>query len=146
MKQRLVTLLAAAALLVVGAAPALAAPGGVPGPPEGHGRTGSDDAVVADEGEVESKLPAHAKAYGKRLKDHYGIPYGHLQQCAGIADDGDVSEGDEAVDGDEAADGDEPRKALEACPEEGELVFPEDGQGAKALWILTEAGLLVAGV
>ena len=90
-----------------------------------------------------SKLPAHAKAYGKRIKDHYGIPFGHLQQCAAAAvDDDGAVDGDEALDGDE--DGEEPKKALEACPDD--LEFPEDENGAKAFWVFTEEGLLILGV
>ena len=130
---------------MVAAVPVSAAPGGVPGPPAGHEKArddvASDDADVATDGEEDvSKLPAWAKAYGKRIKDEYGIPYGHLQQCAGVADvDGDDVDGDDAT-----ADDDEPKKALEACPED--LEFPEDEQGAKAFWVFTEAGMAVMGL
>lgn len=133
MKRRLIVLMAAVALLMVGAVPASAAPGGVPGPPPGHEKSRDD---VATDGDAEvSKLPSWAKAYGKRIKDHYGIPFGHLQQCAGVAD-GDVVGGDDA-----AGDEDEPKKALEACPED--LEFPEDQNGAKAFWVFTEEGLAI---
>lgn len=140
MRRRLIVLMAVAALLMVGAVPVSAAPGGVPGPPPDHWKF-ADDTVADEDGEDGdvSKLPAHAKAYGKRIKDAYGIPFGHLQQCAKAA------EGDAVVDGDEVVDEDEsPKKALEACPEE--LEFPADEQGAKAFWVFAEPGLLIMGL
>lgn len=132
----------AAALLVLGAAPALAAPGGVPGPPPDHDKAKDkvvEDDVAGDEDVVEdSSVPEWAKAYGKRIKDQYGVPFGHLQQCAGVADV------DGAVDGDEVTvDDDDPKKALEACPEG--LEFPEEETGAKAFWVFTEMGGLILG-
>lgn len=135
MMKRMIVLMAAAALLMVGAVPVSAAPGGVPGPPPGHEKA-RDDVATDSDGEA-SKLPSHAKAYGKRIKDYYGVPFGHVQQCAGVVD------GDEAVEGDE--DGEEPKKALEACDELPEFEVPEEN-GAKAFWVLTEAGLLVVGL
>ena len=133
MKRRLIVLIAVTALLLVGAVPVSAAPGGVPGPPPGHGKA-ADDAVADDGDEADVKGPPEwAKAYGKRIKDAYGIPYGHLQQCAkAAADDGEAE-----VDGDDAvADDEEPKKALEACDEE--WVFPEEMEGAKAFWVYVE--------
>ena len=131
----------AAALVVFGAAPAIAAPGGVPGPPD-HAKAKDkvvDDEVVTDDEVVEEdSVPEWAKAYGKRIKDMYGVPFGHLQQCAGIADD-DVVDGEES-----SMDDDDPKKALEACPED--LEFPEDETGAKAFWVFTESQLVLVGI
>lgn len=140
MKRRFIVLAAAAALLMVGAVPVSAAPGGVPGPPPGHGKSGDDVVIDSDDDvtEEDSKIPDWAKAYGKRIKDEYGVPFGHLQQCAGVADGDDLPEGDDAL-----ADGDEPKKALEACPED--LVFPEDESGAKAFYVFTQVGALIVG-
>ncbi len=140
MKRRLIVLAAAAALLMVGAVPVSAAPGGVPGPPPGHGKSG-DDVVVDSDGdasEEDSKIPDWAKAYGKRIKDEYGVPFGHLQQCAGVVDGDNLPEGEDALTG-----ADEPKKALEACPEN--LDFPEDESGAKAFYVFTQAGHLILG-
>ena len=137
MKRRLIVLIAVTALLLVGAVPVSAAPGGVPGPPPGHGKAADD--AVADDGGGEGAVtgpPEWAKAYGKRIKDAYGVPYGHLQQCAKAADPEADVDGDEA-----AADEEEPKKALEACDESWE--FPEEMQGASAFWIFVETeGLL----
>ena len=132
MGQRIAILAAAVALLIVGAAPAIAAPGGVPGPPEGHGP--DKDAVVDHDSVEDSSLPVWAKAYGKRIKDEFGIPFGHLQQCAGLDDDGAPVDGEE-----------EPKKALEACPEDFE--YPEDTNGAAAffLFVFTDAGAVIVG-
>jgi hypothetical protein len=143
MGQRITILAAAVALLIVGAAPAIAAPGGVPGPPEGRGP--DKDAVIDHPSVEESNLPPWAKAYGKRIKDEFGIPFGHLQQCAGL-DDGAPVDGDESAEGDEYDEGEEkPRKALEACPEDFE--YPEDTRGAAAFFwaVFTEAGAVVLG-
>ena len=100
MRNRLIVLMATVALLLVGAVPVSAAPGGVPGPPPGHGKSaddaGSGDVATPDDDVKQNGPPEWAKAYGKRIKDAYGIPYGHLQQC--IRD----AAGDETVDGDEA--------------------------------------------
>ena len=52
-----------------------------------------------------------------RYMHEYGATYGHLQQCAGLADEEPIAE-DGTSDGD-----DEVKKALEACPED--LEFPE---------------------
>lgn len=141
-------LMMVAALLVFGAAPAIAAPGGVPGPPPDHDKAKNkvvDDEVSGDDDAVvESAMPDWAKAYGKRIKDTYGVPFGHIQQCIGSADD---------VDGDDdgaTMDDDEPKKALEACskilfdyPEVAE--FPEDQHGAMAFWVFTENNMIIIG-
>lgn len=119
MRQRVTTIIAVAALLTVGAAPALAAPGGIPGPPPDHVR-GADNAIVDDSDAEMRELPEWAKAYGKRIKDTFGLPFGHLLQCG------------------------EDSEAFEACPED--LEFPEDGHGASAFWIFTEPGLLIVGL
>lgn len=140
-------LLMAAALLVLGAAPAIAAPGGVPGPPPDHDKAKDkvvDDEVAGDEEVVtESAVPDWAKAYGKRIKDAYGVPFGHVQQCIGSIDDVD---GDD-VDGDDV---DDPKKALEACEDiltefPNVTEFPEDESGAMAFWVFTESNLLIVG-
>jgi hypothetical protein len=141
MTKRLIVLAAAVALLLIGAVPVSAAPGGVPGPPPGHGK--SEDKVVADE-EPESEgdetgPPEWAKAYGKRIKDAYGIPFGQLQQCADVDDDGTE---DLAPTGDAPAE-DDVTKRLDACP--ADLEFPEGESGAKAFWVFTEAGALIVG-
>jgi len=85
-------LIAVAALVIAGAVPALAAPGGVPGPPNGHGKATVTAPAVADEmpdmddevGEMPDMdaPPAWAKAYGWRIKNEYGMTYGHLRICA----------------------------------------------------------------
>jgi hypothetical protein len=153
MKNRLIVLFATVALLLVGAVPVSAAPGGVPGPPPGHGKSADDvesgDVEVPD-GDVERNGPPEwAKAYGKRIKDALGIPFGHLQQCARAA------EGDAAGDSDdvEADDEDGVKKALEACPEADEYAFPEGESGAKAFWVyyeeifvMSEEGLPILGM
>ena len=122
MRQRLITLIATLALLITGAVPAMAAPGGVPGPPDGHGKKGNDS-VVEEAEEDDSKLPEWAKAYGKRIKDEFGLTYGHLMQC----DDED--------------------KASDLCPEEA-LEIPEDTHGASAfaIWYFTDEEVLVLGL
>ena len=144
LSKRLIVLLATVALLMISAVPVSAAPGGVPGPPPGHDKA-KDDAPEADDGESETKeLPAHAKAYGKRIKDLFGFPYGHLQQCARLAADEPVE--DEAVSED-----DEEKKSLEACMTDPQ--FPDDERGAKAffdfneaLFVVTDSGDLVVGI
>ena len=152
MRKQLIVLVAAVALLLVGAVPVSAAPGGVPGPPPGHGK--SSDDVVTDDGDAAKKggPPEWAKAYGKRIKDFYGIPFGHLQQCARA--DAAVVDGDEGV-ADEATEGDEEgvKKALEACDDLPEYVFPDDQSGAKAFYqlnemfiVMTDGGLPLIGM
>ncbi len=143
LKKQLIVLLATVALLAVGAVPATAAPGGIPGAPATHEKVkdkpakGAEDVVEVDDELADAKeLPAWAKAYGKRIKDEYGMPYGHLQQCA-------AASAEDVVGDDNVLDDKESEKSLE-CPED--LDFPEDAQGAKALWIFTEVGLLVVGV
>ena len=119
MRQRVVTMIAVAALLIVGAAPALAAPGGVPGPPADHVK-GADDVAVDDAGADMHGPPEWAKAYGWRIKDAFDMPYGHLVQCnkeVGAYEDWD-------------------------CPTDVEfpdLEFPEDNPGAKAFWEKNES-------
>lgn len=144
LNKRLIVLFATVALLMISAVPVSAAPGGVPGPPPGHDKV-KDDAPEVDDTESDVKeLPAHAKAYGKRIKDLYGYTYGHLQQCAHIADEEPVAE-------DTASEDDEVKKALEAC--ETDPQFPDDENGAKAfydfnelLFVDTEAGAFVVGL
>jgi hypothetical protein len=157
MRNRLIVLVATVALLLVGAVPVSAAPGGVPGPPPGHGKS-ADNTVAGDVGTPDGEKtkggpPEWAMAYGKRIKDYYGIPFGHLQQCA-------RAPGDEEADGDEiAADDitgaaeDDAKKALEACAELPEYEFPEGEPGAKAfamfneaLWVFPESALPIVGV
>jgi hypothetical protein len=101
MRQRVATMIAVAALLIVGAAPALAAPGDVPGRPDNPGENRGVSAEHIDmrgvEGgvEVDSELgtpPDEAKAYGYRIIDEFRVPYGHLLQCdqeIGTYGDGD---------------------------------------------------------
>jgi hypothetical protein len=135
-------LIAASVLLVVGATPVLAAPGGVPGPPADHGNHGKQDTeVVAPDGDgTTSNVPDWAKAYGRRIQDEYGMTYGHLQQCAKTTDSSDDTQ---PVDLSTATD-DGSVTTLTACPED--LQFPEDGQGAKAFWVFTEQGMLILGL
>lgn len=137
MRRRLIVLIAVTALLMIGAVPVSAAPGGVPGPPPGHAKA-ADDVVEPDaDGDVKGP-PAHAKAYGKRIKDAYGIPFGHLQQCVRAAD------GEPEVDDADAAESDDaPKKALEACPDN--LEFPDDEHGAMAFWVFVEPGMFLVG-
>ena len=103
-------MIAVAALLIVGAAPALAAPGGVPGPPDGHIQ-GTDDVTVDDADADTTGPPDWAWAYGYRIKAETGLTYGHLLQCNDDVD------------------------AFEACTEAliVELYFPEE-PGAKVFW------------
>ena len=141
MRRRLIVLIAVAALLMVGAVPVSAAPGGVPGPPPGHGKS-ADDVASPDADGDDKGPPEWAKAYGKRIKDAFGIPYGHLQQCIKAADTEADINGDESV-----ADEEKPKKALEACPEGDDLPeFPEGEQGAKVIWVIVEPGLLILGL
>lgn len=123
---------------MISAVPVSAAPGGVPGPPPGHDKAKDDAPEVDAEVDDDSELPEWAKAYGKRIKDEYGVPFGHLQQCADLVDDEPIVE---AATEDDAED---PKKALEACPED--LEFPEGENGAKAFWVFTEPGLLIVGL
>jgi hypothetical protein len=142
LRKRLIVLFATVALLMVAAVPVSAAPGGIPGPPAGHEKARDDVASDGADATVK-KLPDWAKAYGKRIKDEYDIPFGHLRQCAGLADEEPVAEGDDVVSDDK------PKKALEACPED--LAFPDEN-GAKAfaefagLLVFTEDSQLVVGI
>ncbi len=138
LRTRLIVLFAAVALMMAGAVPAIAGPGGVPGPPPGHEKNKDDvvvddDVVVEDEEEEKNGPPEWANAYGKRIKDEYGITYGHLQQCAGLDEEPVVDEGEPI-----------PSTELDDCPED--LEFPEDANGAKAFWLFTEAGMLIVGI
>lgn len=143
LRKRLIVLFATVALLMVAAVPVSAAPGGIPGPPAGHEK--ARDEVAPNGHDVTVKtLPDWAKAYGKRIKDYFGVPFGHLQQCARVTDEEPVAEGDDV-----AAD-DEPKKALEACRDG--LDFPDGENGAKAfaesidaLWVFTEDDQLIVG-
>lgn len=131
-------LIASASLLLIGAAPVSAAPGGVPGPPANHGSSAdhghsADTDVAAPDGDA-SNVPDWAKAYGKRIQDEYGMTYGHLQQCAGVS---------VAEDGDEVSSDDEDSSKTLDCPDN--LEFPEE-TGAKAFWVFTEEGMLILGI
>lgn len=121
-------LIAAAALLLVGAVPVYAAPGGVPGPPAGHEKTHGnphDDATAPQTDDDATGPPEWANAYGRRILEEFGMPYGHLQQCADQSDT-TVDQGTEIDDS-----SDNPNLT---CPEE-EVQFPEDSPGAKAFWL-----------
>jgi len=141
MTRRVVSLFAVAALFLLGAAPVSAAPGGVPGPPPDHWKAADDGDVAAGDVEAE-ELPEQAKAYGKRIKDEFGMPYGHVQQCARYLA-GDMAKD---VDADEGEDEKAP-KWLEACEEMDEPpVLPEGEQGAKAFWVFTESGMAIQAI
>lgn len=131
MRKRLIVLLAAIALLLVGAVPVSAAPGGVPGPPPGHGKPADEDIANPDTDVDTSSVPDWAKAYGLRIQEEYGMTYGHLQQCAGLSDDTNT-------------DVDEVSTVDLECPED--LEFPEDDHGAKAFWVFTQQGMLIVGL
>lgn len=139
LNKRLIVLFATIALLMISAVPVSAAPGGVPGPPPGHDKAKDLTPDVVEEEEADTnELPEWAKAYGKRIKDEYGVPFGHLQQCADLVDDEPIAETATEVDTEN------PKKALEACPDD--LEFPEGENGAKAFWVFTEPGLLIVGL
>jgi hypothetical protein len=120
------TLLAAAALLMVGAAPVSAAPGGVPGPPPDHGNPHQHQAPAADTGDDLPGPPDWANAYGWRIQTEYGMTYGHLQQCAGVSDESATP----------TAETDDVAPQTE-CPEEAVLEFLGDVHGAMAFWVAT---------
>jgi hypothetical protein len=113
MRRRIAIMIAVSALVIGGAAPALA---GRPDNPGGD-RGVSADHIGLRGGEVGDDIqgpPEWAKAYGKRILDAYGLPYGHLLQCADGAE------------------------AFAACEDalavgEGGTVFPED-PGAMVFW------------
>lgn len=146
MRNRLIVLMATVALLLVGAVPVSAAPGGVPGPPPGHGKSGdngpADDVATPEDGEREPGPPEWAPAFGRRIMDTYGIPFGHLQQCIRAADDGDVVDGDDAGYDDQ----EDVKRSLEYCDDLDDYEVPEE-PGARAfavfngLWVMPEAGL-----
>ena len=129
--RRIVVLLSAAALLAVTAVPVSAAPGGVPGPP-----ANKENAVDHEKPEKDKKAegetngpPDWANAYGLRIQEEFGMPFGQLQQCAGVvgAEEGE-EEGEKAF--------------LDLCP--GDVEFPEGETGASAFWVFyTESGLPV---
>jgi hypothetical protein len=152
MRERLILLTAVVALLVVGTVPASAAPGGVPGPPEGHGPSVDKPRPPKADADGESKdngPPEWAKAYGWRIQDEFGMTYGHLQQCARAAAVDGV-EGDAAVESEESGDDDSSKFFLDDCPVGEEMPeFPEE-PGAKALWeafvVATESGMLIVGM
>jgi len=135
LRKRLIVLVAAAALLMVGAVPVYAAPGGIPGPPAGHEKSHGNphDAAPApdDDTEATSHVPDWANAYGRRILDEFGMTYGHLQQCANQSDE-TVAPADEDDTGDEAF-----GNPNLTCPEgeEEQVQFPEDDPGAKAFWL-----------
>lgn len=127
MKQRVATIITIAAMLIVGAAPVLAAPGDDPGAPEDpRGERGvSADHIggPGDEGDSEVPgLPEWAKAYGKRIIETFGLPYGHLLQC------------------------DDDPDAFETCDEALQLVgvldFPDE-PGARVFWMTIGLHLVV---
>lgn len=155
MRNRLIVLMATVALLLVGAVPVSAAPGGVPGPPPGHGKSDvvKGDKVTPDGDEKQNGPPEWANAYGRHIKNAYGIPYGHVQQCLRAAPGDTAADGDEVAAGDEVSDDGEAgvKKALENCPEADRYMVPE-GPGAKAFWtaneflFITEGGLPILGL
>ena len=152
MRNRLIVLTATVALLLVGAVPVSAAPGGVPGPPSGHHKSGDD--VVTDDVETPDAGEKKGNAYGWRIKNEYGIPYGHLQQCIRDIAGEATAEGDEAVADDTKSDDGEGgvKKALEACPDSEThpevYVLPQDVFGAAAFWmfVITEKILPILGL
>ncbi len=83
MKQRLITLIAVTALLIGGAVPALA---GKPDNP-GNDRGASAEHIDVrgeDNGDEDGDRrgpPDGVAAYGWRIKDAYGLPFGLLLQC-----------------------------------------------------------------
>ena len=101
MRQRLITLIAVTALLIGGTVPALA---GRPDNPGGDRGASADHIDVrgennGDEDGDRRGPPEWAKAYGWRILDAYGLPYGLLKQCNPdfVPDEeGEVSEGYEA--------------------------------------------------
>ncbi len=77
-------LIAVATLVVAGAAPAIAAPpSGVPGQGHGHAAEKPDKGMddVMDEAPDMEAPPEWANAYGWRIKNAYGMTYGHLRIC-----------------------------------------------------------------
>ena len=128
----MILLIATAVLLLVGAVPVYAAPGGVPGPPAGHGKVDhgavTTDTTVLDVGTDATGVPDWAKAYGKRIQEEYDMTYGHLQQCARMAD----GSGDEVTDSTET-----PLTAPDTCPTD--LQFPDGVHGAMAFWVATHS-------
>ncbi|MEN8114241.1 MAG: hypothetical protein ABFS21_07620 [Actinomycetota bacterium] len=82
--RRVAILIAVAALLIVAAVPAFAAPGGEPGPPADHVKGLDND--VAEDGDDMEGPPEWAKAYGWRIKNEFGLPYGHLMMCGDEAE------------------------------------------------------------
>lgn len=143
MRKRTATIIAAAALMIVSAAPALAAPGGIPGPPD---NPGGDHAAArgADADSESTGLPTWAKAYGKRIIDEFGMPYGQLLKCSDdfVADEGETAEESDADEG-EAAEESEAKFA--ECPDPEDFEFPDE-PGASALGLalfFTESGELI---
>ncbi len=128
LRTRIIVLFAVVSLLLIGAAPVSAGPGGVPGPPEGHDKAKEKEAT--EDGETNGP-PSWAKAYGKRIQDEFGLTYGQLQQCDRANEDA----GDGSV---------EPSEEPTDCP--ADLEFPEDERGAKAFWVFTEAGLAIVAI
>ena len=126
MRQRLITLIAVTALLIGSAVPALAGKPDSPGNDRGASAEhidvrGGDN---GDEGGDRRGPPKTAKAYGWRIKDAYGLPFGLLKQCDPDFlpdEEGGVSEGYEAFD--------------VTCGDALELVgdWPED-PGAMVFW------------
>ncbi|MDK1096043.1 MAG: hypothetical protein QGM47_02065 [Actinomycetota bacterium] len=87
MRQRLITLIAVTALLIGGAVPALAEKPDWAG--EGRGPSAGEETDRRGP-------PDDAKAYGWRIKDAYGLPFGLLLQCNPDFVPDEVSEGYEA--------------------------------------------------
>ena len=122
-------MIAVAALLIVAAVPALAANGadhGAPGDPGGD-RGASTEHISTrgggSEGDHETEPPEGAKAYGWRIKDTFGLPYGQLLRCA------------------------EPETPSGACLTILEFPdFPEGEDGARAFWVSTGLGPLIVGL
>ncbi|MEN8040350.1 MAG: hypothetical protein ABFR95_02500 [Actinomycetota bacterium] len=138
MRERVAILIAASALLIAGASPAFAAPGKSEGAGENRGASADHIAARGAHGDSEMPgLPESAKAWGKRIIDEYGMPFGHLQQCR------DDFVADEEVE--PLEEGEEPKEPRE-CPEG--LVFPDE-PGASAFGMLvfeSESGEIVLGI
>ncbi len=140
MRQRIATMIAVAALLMVGVAPALAA--GRPDNPGGNRGASADHIGVRDVevgGDVDSETPGPpewAKAYGWRIIDAFGLPYGQLLKCA--------DDGEESITPEESVTPEEPEgsEGFASC-DDIDPQFP-DAPGASAFWNWNEGILLLA--
>ncbi len=122
-------LIAVATLVVAGAAPAFAAPGGEHGAPEGHGHATEKpdmDDMVGEMPDMEAP-PEWAKAYGWRIKNATGMTYGHIRICTTGNENARSEDKCAGLDGEWAED----------------FEFPEDmrGLGAGGFWVLLDGHL-----